>query len=246
MNEFLLDPSRKIISLADPRLNGLMLRDPGRCATISEYSEATGIETGDVIELLGAYLDDGTLELEFVGDEIFLHTAPNGRPGLAHAAQVPPNMWERLRASAPADYAYGLWKLARALERSGWKVETQTAKIMSGMARVPETPFLGVWVGAVVVPALIFPTVESIQSPQGLLSTYNHAGASAVALICDNGALDEMVTATRRWVLGHPIAPSLSVMILESPRFNPTLITPNDSSVTPRSITREALENQNR
>lgn len=242
MNNYTFEPTRRIISVADARLNGLLLRNPERCATVSEYSGATGIDTGAVIELLGPYLEDGTLELEFVGDEIFVHTAPSGRPVPMHVAQVPPNLWEALRVVAPSDYAYGLWKLVRGLERSGWKVETQAAKINSGLARLEEPPFLGVWVGGVVVPVLIFPTSDALQATHGLLSNYNHAGASAVAVVCDNGALDETITAVRRWVLGQRMLPSLSVMILESPRYNPTLITPNDAAVSSRSVSRETLD----
>lgn len=242
MNNYNFDYNRRIISVTDSRLNNILINQPDRCATISEYSSATGIDTGSVIELLGTYIDDGTLELEFVGDEIFLHTAPLGRPAPVHSAQVPPNLWEKLRSIASSDFAYGLWKLIRGLERGGWRTETQISKINSGLGKLENPPYLGVWVGGVVVPVSVFPTMESLQSHNGILSTYDNAGASAIAVVCDDGALDENVTAVRRWVLAHNQLPNLSVMILEAPRFNPTLITPNDAAVSARNVSREVLE----
>lgn len=242
MSNYSFDQSKRIISVADSRLNNLLLNNPERCASVDEYSSATGIDTGDVLELLGAYIDDGTLGLEFVGDAIFVNTAPSGRPAPPHHAQVPPNLWERLRMVAPSELAYGLWKLIRGLERGGWKTETQPAKINSGLARLEDPPFLGVWVGGVVVPVLVFPTTDALQANHGLLSNYDQAGASAVAVVCDAGALDSTITAVRRWVHERRIVPGLSVLVLESPRFNPTLITPNDAAVTARSVTREVIE----
>lgn len=236
------DPARRMLALADPRLTRVMLREPERCASVTEYAQASGIETSQVIQLLGPYLDDGTLALEIQGDEIFLHTAPSGRPAPEHLAQVPPNLWERLRASTTPEFAYVLWKLTRALQASGWRVETNRYRIMFGMAAVSEPPLLGVDVGNVIVPLLIFPAAAAIASTAGLLEQYHRAGSAAAGVVCDAGALEEMVTAVRRWVLAHALTPSMSVLILEAPRYNPTLITPADGAVVPRAVNRAVLE----
>lgn len=242
-SNYIYDPARRVINTRDPRLNRVLLREPERCASVSEYAAASGIETTEVIELFGPYLDDETLALEIVGDEIFVLTAPNGRPMGPRCADVAPNLWERLRDNAPVELAYSLWKLVRGLERSGWRVENHPNRIMFGMAQVAERPYLGIDVGNTIVPLVIFPTADSVASPVGVLSEYNRAGAAAVGIVCDQGALDEMVTAARRWVLSHTVLrPTLSVLILEAPRFNPTLLSPGDAAVTPRAVTHQVLQ----
>ena len=74
------DPLRRALVVADPRLTKLMQREPETCAGVSEYASRTGIETGQVIQLLGAAVDEGVIGFEIWAEEIFVHTAPAGRP----------------------------------------------------------------------------------------------------------------------------------------------------------------------
>lgn len=236
------DPLRRALVVSDPRLTKLMQREPERCASISEYAAVTGIETGQVVELLGPALDEGALGLEIVGEEIFVHTAPDGRPGAAHLPEVQPNLWERLREGNHPDFAYALWRLARGLERAGWRVEANPHRIMFGLSRIDPRPYLGIHVANHIVPLLVHPAAADLSRPDGLLNTYDHAGAATVGVVCDSGALDEMVTATRRWVLGRRGQTYMSVLVLEAPRFNPTLLQPGDAAVTPRAVSRATLD----
>lgn len=236
------DPAPRVINVADPRLNRVLLRQPERCATVSEYAAAAGIETSEIIELFGPYLDDSTIALEIVGDEVFVHTAPQGRPAPSHHVQVAPNLWEQLRAESGPDAAYGLWRLVRGLQASGWKVATHPNRIMFGLSQLTTRPQLGVDVGNTVVPLVVFPAVDAVASRVGLLAEYDRAGAAAVGIVCDQGALDEQVTAARRWILSHHMAPTMSVLILEAPRFNPTLLSGGDAGVAPRAVTRGVLD----
>jgi hypothetical protein len=154
---------------------------------------------------------------------------------------VPPNLWERLRDRASTDFAYALWKLVRSLERSGWKVETHLNRIVFGLGAMSELPYIGVTVANAVVPLLIFPAADALAAGTGLLAAYDRAGAHAVGIVCDEGALDEMVTAVRRWVLSRSFPPAMSMLILEAPRYNPTVLTPGDAAVTPVAVTRDSL-----
>jgi hypothetical protein len=235
------DPTRRTISIPDPRLNQLMLRRPDSCASLSEYAHHAGIDTADVVELLGEYLDDGTLELEFIGDEVFVHTAPKGRPAPATHADVPPNLWERLRVRSSLDMSFAVWRLIRSMERSGWLVETSPSKVLFGLGPLHRAPYFGVSVGPQLIPVLPFPTVDEVAGPSGLLAEYSRAGAAAVAVVCDEGALDEMCTAVRRWVLSHRYLPTISTLVLESPRYNPVLLAPSDGAIEPVSISRETV-----
>jgi len=237
------DPTRPTISVADPRLTRLLLREPQRCATLGEYAQACGIDTTRVVELLGSYLDNGTLSLDFFGDEVFVNTAPHGRPLPEASADVPPNLWESLRSRVGVETAYALWRILRSLERAGWLVEHRLHRIMFGLGRVQDAPYLGVKVGQVVVPTMIFPTAEMLGREGGLLDQYEQAGAAALAVVCDERGLDEAVTAVRRWVLGRKAVPTMSVLVLESPRYNPTLLSPGDAAMAPVAVTRDTLGN---
>lgn len=240
---FPLDPTRRVINVADPRLNRILLREPERCATIGEYAKASGIDADRVIDLLGPFLDDGTLRLEIVGDEVFVHTGPGGRPQPAGHAEVSPNLWEHLRENAGTDLGYSLWKLLRQLEWAGWRVEARPSRILFGMSKLlRDAPHLGVVVANQVIPLLIFPSADELAMPNGLLSEYSHAGARSVGVVCGPGALEDMVTASRRWLVAHAKLSAMGVIVLEGPRFNPTLLAPGDAVVRPIAVAQMTLQ----
>ena len=236
------DAVRRALIVGDPRLTKLLQREPERCASLSEYAAATGIETGRVMELFGTALDDGTLGFEPVGPEIFIHTAPNGRPTPQGTPDVAPNLWERLRAHGDPHHAYQLWQLMRSLEDAGWRVEANGSGIMFALRPMQVVPQLGLSIGNRVVPLVVYPATSDVASPNGRLYELAAAGAASVAVICDSGALDEMVTAVRRFYMDVRQEVPMTVLILEAPRYNPVLLTQHDASVAPRSVTRASLE----
>lgn len=237
MNDsFSYDTTRTTIHTDDARLNRLLLHFGQQCATVNEYAERCGIEPAEIMELLGEWLDNGTLSLEFWGDDVFVHTAPDGRPAPGGHADVPPNLWEQLRDRANVELAYALWRLIRNLERAGWGVETRLHRILTGLGPLSVTPFFAVTVDDRPIPTLVFPAAGALAAPGGLLSTYANAGAAAVGVICDEGALDDMVTAVRRWALSAHSQTRLAVLVLEAPRYSPTLLSPDDAAVIPVSV----------
>lgn len=236
------DPQRRALVVGDPRLNRLMSQDPESVATISEYATRTGIETDGVIDLLGSALDDGVLRLEVFNDEIFVHTAPNGRPTSAHLPDVAPNLWERLRRHGSTDEAYSLWRVVRAMEAAGWTVEANPSRIVFGLGPLPagHAPALAIQVGSAMVPLTIHPTAAQLSRPDGLLSMFHSAGAASVGVVCDSGALDDMVTVVRRWMFSMHGNTGMSVIVFEAPRYAPTLLRPGDNAVAARSVSLEA------
>jgi hypothetical protein len=234
---------RRTVTTSDTRLTRLLQREPLRCATVNEYAEATGIDAGEIVEMFGPYLDDGSMTIEAWGDDVFVHTAPQGRPVPGGLAEAPANLWELLRGRFSVPHAHQLWRLTRALEASGWRVEHQLGRIMFGLGRLRDSPLMGVDVGNTVVPLVLFPSAVALTAADGLLNDYENAGAAALGIVCAQGALDEMSTTVRSWMLSRQTPPPLSVLILESPRFNPTLLSPADSAITPRSIAIDVLEN---
>lgn len=230
--------SRRVLVTADPRLTRLMQREPTRCATLSEYSAATGIDTGRVVDLFSEPVADGVLAFEPVGTEVFVHTAPSGRPAPRHLPEVAANLWERLRTGRTSQQAYDLWRLVRALELAGWVTETNTARIGFELGPLPEIPAVAITIDTRLAPVVFHPTPEQAADPAGPLGILAEAGSAVVALTCDSGALDDMVTAVRSYHR-HSAAPS--VVVLEAPRYNPVPVTASDVSVAPRSVSQITL-----
>jgi hypothetical protein len=74
-----------------------------------------------------------------------------------------------------------------------------------------------------------------------VLESYEQAGAAGLAVTCDMGGLDAMVTAVRSWTARRGRTSSMIVIVLEAPRFNPTLVSTQDSSVSPVAVSRYEL-----
>jgi len=239
---FEYNPARRALVVGDSRLTKVLQREPEACAAISEYASRTGIATDRVIGLLGQAVDEGVLGFEIWADEIFVHTAPYGRPSAPHLPEVAPNLWEYLRSEGRSvEDAYTLWRLTRGLERAGWDVETNPRRILFNMLVPPVPPALGLRTVGQVVPLVVHPTPAELADPRGPLSIYAGCGAQAAGVVCDSGELDAMVTAARRWALERGGYTNLAVLVLEAPRYAPTLLQPGDASVAPRSISVDAL-----
>lgn len=238
------DPLRRALVVGDARLTKLLQREPETCAAVSEYASRTGIETSQITELLGPAVDDGVVGFEIWAEEIFLHTAPSGRPAPVHLQEVAPNLWERLRAHGSVEEAYSLWRVFRALENAGWRVEANPARIMFGLSALPvgHAPALAIQVANAMVPLVIHPTPEQLAHADGLLSMFDQAGAASVGVVCDSGALDEMITAIRRWGFSRRGQTGMSVIVFEAPGYAPTLMRPGDAAVAARSVSQAALQ----
>jgi len=235
---------RRALTVPTPALQTLVWGHPGRCATISEYAQQAGISTEQVLDELGPFLEDGSVDLDVVGGELFVHTAPAGRPAPHALFSAPANLWERLRDQTEPALAYTQWRLIRQMERAGWRVETDPKQVTAGLGPLPTPPHLGIYVRHTLVPLLPFPTAAALTAPDGLLTTLEHAGAAAAAVACDNGALSATVTAARSWMLSRQLLPTVSVLVVESPRFAPTILRPTDSSITPISITHAVADHR--
>lgn len=236
MSTHTFDQSRRPLVVADARLTKLMQRDSESCASINEYAQRTGIDTSKVLELLSPYLGE-TLRIEIFANEMFLHTAPAGRPTRPDLPEVAPNLWERLRSAGNVPEAYSLWRLYRGLELAGWRVEANPHRILFGLGDVAVRPALGVYVNNQMIPLVLHPAPDVLAEPQsGPLSMFDRAGAGAVGVVCESGGLDDVITSTRRWGLLHQGRTAMRVITFEAPRYSPVILTPGDASVRPRSI----------
>lgn len=231
---FQYDPTQPVLTTSDMRLTRLLQQDPLRCASVNEYAGQTGIDVGTVLDLLGPALDASEVHLEPAGGEIFVHTAPAGRPAPYGNRQIPPNLWETLRDGRSQDESFALWRLIRDLEAGGWAVEPAARRLPVINGRVP---LLGLRFGAGIVPLLVLPDLTQVASQSGPLTIYERSGVGICAISCRSRELDRATTAVRRWMLEHHNRARCDVLLLEAPRYQPVLLTSDDSGVTPRSVT---------
>ena len=231
---FFYDPNQPVLTFDDMRLTRVMQQEPWRCASINEYAGATGLGIDRILELLREPMRREEIAIEAVGGEIFLHTAPAGRPTPRGLGQVPPNLWEVLRREHTSEESFTLWRITRDLEAGGWHVEADPRNIPTIAG---ETALLGLRFTASVVPLLILPAMEEVSSLSGPLTRFEVAGTGLCALTCLHRRLDAAVTAVRTWMLGRPIRANLDVLVLEAPRYQPILLTGDDGGISPRAVT---------
>jgi len=220
---------RRTVDVADIRLQRL-LSTGAQLATVTEYARKAEMDVVEVLTQFEPYLDDRSVELESVGAELFLHTAPYGRPQPEDVAVVPANLWELLRHVGDPDYAAALWKIIRGLETGGWSVRTHPA----GAPR-PLT-FLEIHVDGAWVPVIVLPRKGRLAAADGPLSRAEGRKVTKVVVVCADGHLDDVVTEIRIWMTGGKR--TLAVVLLEQPRYTPALLSPNDTSVRPTSVAR--------
>lgn len=224
----------------DIRLTRALTKSLQPPATLNEYAQRTGISVDHILTLLRPHLDAGTLDIEAVGGEIFLHTAPQGRPGPPQLPQAAPNLWETLRSRYDRATAFAVWRLTRQLQDAGWSVENQPTHIPA--ARGGNKTPVGLHVSGGVLPVLVHPKPEELAGAKSPLTDFDRRGIGALAITCPDGKLDTWVTAVRTWMLTRFARTRLHVLILEEPRYTPVLLSPDDSSLSPRSISVEQLE----
>lgn len=222
---------RSNFDVADIRLQRL-LSTGAQLATITEYARTAEMDVVEVLSQLEPYLDTATLELESVGAELFLHTAPQGRPQPEGVAVVPSNLWELLRMVGDQDYAMMLWKIIRGLQTGGWSVRTHPV----GASR-PLT-FLELHVDGTWIPVIVLPRRGRLAASDGPLSRAEGRKVPRVVVICGDGQLDETVTEIRTWMA--TAKRSLQVLLLEQPRYTPAVFSPSDTAVRPTSVSRTA------
>lgn len=216
-------------------------------ASVKDYALRTGLRVDEVLEAIDPLLQVGALSIEIVGDNIFIHTAPSGRPAPPGVPQARPNLWEVLRSSNDLMLAHALWVLMKDLEAAGWRVSYDKARVRQGLGYIPTPPELGVIFGTgdasddKVVPLLPFPDPTYLSARGGPLANYEAAGAGAVAVTCKMGQLDSCASKTRKWMLSRVTPPRMNVFILEMPNYNPVLLSPADNSIRPRSVTRQEI-----
>jgi hypothetical protein len=237
-NAFPYDPHEPVLTFDDMRLTRAFQWEPQRCATLNEYANVTGISVDVLLDLFCEPLERGALDVEAVGGEIFVHTAPNGRPGPRGSGQVPPNLWELLRRDHDENGAFALWRITRDLQAGGWKIEADPRHIPSVSS---QTALLGLRFANSVVPVVVFPEPETIASQSGPLTRYEISTMGLAAVLCRHRELDTMITAVRRWMLGRPARAGLDVIVLESPRYQPVLLTSDDGGLNPRSVSVETF-----
>lgn len=231
------------LHVSHPGLRDLIHQTPERCAAVSEYAEAIDSGFDDVLDLLAPHLGSGALAVEPAGGQMFLHTAPSGRPPPARLPGVPPNLWERLRRNAPPEAAFRRWQRVRALERAGWQVRVGRHPSELGCHTARFQPTMALSASEVLLPVVgDDPLADTgLADPNGPLGELERAAAVGAVVLVDSGRLDGTVTAVRRWRATHPHATRLLVVAMEEPGYAPVMLTSGDAAVAPKSALRAYL-----
>lgn len=216
-------------------LNQLMRRDPLRCASLSEYAEATGLPISEVVTHLGPMLDSGAAALETHAGEVFVLTGADGRR--RGAATTEPNLWEVIRRHANVADSYRRWRLLRALSRAGWRVEPDVTETMTGVAPVRHVPSAGLRISENLIPLLADITPAAMQMPDGPLSDWAAARLPVVSIVCPPRQLDKFITACRVFFVAHRQT-RLQVVILEEPSYSAVVLDSTDPRVVATDINR--------
>jgi len=228
---------RPTLHLADARLEALFYHDTWRYATVGDYARALGRDVLAVLDALGGCFADGTLGVEAVGDELFVHTAPAGRPAPDGVVQVVPNLWETLRNGRSAEEAHRTWGAVRDIAAAGWDVEVRPDYVPGHRSTLPHPPFCAVRLAnGTLVPVVYGAAAERLAGPSGVLAAWAATPLPAVLLTCPAGGLDHYVTEVRRFLRTSPASMDLAVMVCEAPRYEPVLLTRDDVAIDGRTV----------
>ena len=230
-------------NFTDYRLTKLIIQDPLRCASINEYSQATGIPTDIILEQLHPYVKDSSISFEAVNGEIFVNTSPPKRACNHKHFSFGQNLWEVFRKEKEIKEAKDLFEVYRGLELASWRVE-HDSKIVP-MNYLGERTSLALNLGRLVIPLLIFPEAKSLDKDNSPLTHFSKTKLSVLAILTKEGSLDNVVSFIRKWYIETASNTQLDILILESPSYTPYILTGKDGSLKPRSATLSYLDNLN-
>jgi hypothetical protein len=222
-----MSEERPVITVNDIRLQRLLFRGAD-LASLSEYAEKSDMGISEVIANLEPFLDGRTLEIEAYGSDLFLHTAPSGRPQPHGIAIIPSNLWEILRQVGDTQYAAMLFSIIRGLQFAGWRCKTHSLD-----ANNPAT-FLELNVNNVWSPLFVYPKISRISVKNGILDKISERKILYVTLIVHQKEAQQYIAEVKRWFVNNNN--DLTVVILQEPSYQPLVVTGNDTAVKPKTI----------
>lgn len=235
--------THKYPSFTDYRLTKLILQDPIRCSTINEYSRATGIPAQLLLEELHPYTNDLSISFEAFGGEIFLNTSPHMRNCEHNHFYFAENLWEIFRQSNNIEKANKIFKIFRSLEMNDWRVEYRLKNIP--IDYLGNRTDLALKVGKSILPLILFPKPNSLDKKDSPLLQYSKTKLPILAIMIEEGALDQTLSYIRKWFVENSIYKNLDILLLEAPTHAPYILSGSDGSLQARSATLSYLENFN-
>lgn len=219
----------------DVRLSRVLHNQLHAIATLHELAVASSMAIDEVVSALGGLLDRDAVGIEAADGELFLLTNP--KSGTGPSRDVAVGLWETLRKGRDVKSAARVWRVMRFLERAGWGVVPNPGELLPALGTMPERIDLAVTVRGMLVGAVDVPDPTRLARGDGVLAHADQAGLGAIALLCAERQLEPCVTASREFHLTRVVPSSLTVMVLEAPRFQPVIVARDDTSVRAVSVT---------
>jgi hypothetical protein len=216
------------------RVRALLENGFEQIATVAEMAAACGLSIDELVRDLAELFDSGVLAIEAAESELYVLPYPKGRPKEGKLLAV--NVWEQLRSSRSVIDASKVCRSLRSLERGGWSVFVDPSRWNSRWETSGVQLSLGVVAGGGLVPVLVGIGPSDVSNPDGPVSALYRAGSSAVAVSCPQHALESYVTEARRWFLRQVTTTTMTILILEAPRYQPVIVQQSDTAVNPISV----------
>lgn len=213
------------------RVFDLFYHEPVNYCTASDYLGGARVTMAELVAALQPLVDAQAVGYEGHEGEIFIRTAPQGRPITGQYSELGANMWEHLRRRNPVAKAAALVRAVRQLETVGWKVEVTADRLPGAYAQLPGRPNVGVEVkGGAVIPVLDFALDELTAT--NILPWQRH-GMHVLAVVVRRGELETLVTKVKKM---QREGMAMYVLALEAPRYDPLMLSPDDVGLEASSV----------
>jgi hypothetical protein len=225
--------SSELPVIRDVRLSKLLLREPLRASSCSEYAKITGISITSILSMLEIYIHNEDIILETTRDDVYLRI--NNCLGKCHHRHnyFPPNIWSLVRSNNSLEEAERYYKIFKTLKFMGWQVEGNNKKIPTD--RNHQRPLFGLTIHNLTIPLVIFPPYRELAQRDSILSRFLKINNNLVALLIPEDTLEKYIAHIRAWMKTNNVT-DFDILLLEAPTFNPIVISTADGSLEPRMV----------
>ena len=218
-------------------LHRILLNPNPSVSTLEEYAAYCNLSIEEVLKELNDLIINEFIYFEPSGSDIFLLINDEKK---SYGSTLLLNTWSRLRINLPINSAKRYYKLYQELILSGWEIEIFSERFL------PESSahtILQVKINDRYFPVVPFPKLTSEENIYKILNPIVSSDNRLFFLIIHAGTLDLEGTKIRKFLLEQYSKKSIDTVILESPNYNPYLVSSKEGSIPVKNVTLSYLEN---